>query len=64
MALGYAPYILRSLKKLAGENYPGTKITASGMLAMLLENSDIADAKVTNDAGHQQTVQVKYKVRQ
>lgn len=63
MATGFAPYILKSLKALAGQNYPGTKITAPGFLQLLLENSNIQDAKLTNEAGHQMTAKVKYKQR-
>lgn len=64
MANGFAPYVLKSLQALAGNNYPGIKITPSGFLALLLENSNIVDAKLTNPQGHKVTAQVKYKVRQ
>lgn len=64
MATGFAPYLLKSLTALAGNNYPGVKITPAGMLAMLLENSNVAEAKLTNAQGHQKTAKVKYKVRQ
>lgn len=64
MATGFAPYLLKSLQALAGENYPGLKLTPAGMLAMLLENSNVTEAKLTNAQGHKKTVKVKYKVRQ
>ncbi len=64
MANGFAPYLLKSLNGLAAINYPGTKITPAGFTAMLLENSDVVDAKLTNQQGHQKTAKVKYKVRQ
>lgn len=64
MANGFAPYVLKSLKALAGINYPGLKLTAAGHLAMLLENSNVVEAKLTNAEGHQKTAKVKYKVRQ
>ena len=63
MANGFAPALLKSLRDLAAINYPGTKLTAPGMLKMLLENSDIMGAKLTNEQGHQKTATVKYKQR-
>lgn len=63
MATGFAPALLKSMKDLAGINYPGTKITAPGFLKMLLQNSDIMGAKLTNEQGHQKTATVKYKQR-
>lgn len=64
MANGFAPNILKSLNALAGINYPGLKLSAAGHLGMLLENSNIAEAKLTSPEGHQKTAKVKYKVRQ
>ena len=64
MANGFAPYILKSLKALGGINYPGLKLTAAGHLGMLLENSNVAEATLTNPEGHRKTATVKYKVRQ
>jgi len=63
MASGFAPYILRDLMSLAGQNYPGTKITAPGFLQMLLENTDVAGVQLVNPDGHQVTGKVKYKQR-
>lgn len=63
MASGFAPYLLRDLMTLAGQNYPGTKITAPGFLQLLLENSDISNATLVNPDGHQLTAKVKYKQR-
>lgn len=64
MATGFAPSILKSLIALAGANYPGIKITPAGMTAMLLENSNVVEAKLSTAQGHQKTATVKYKVRQ
>ena len=61
MANGFAPYLLKSLITIAGQNYPGFKLTPAGFTAMLLENSDIADLRLTNAQGHQKDVKVKYK---
>ena len=63
MANGFAPYLLKSLITISGQNYPGFKLTPAGFTAMLLENSDIADLRLTNAQGHQKDVKVKYKVR-
>lgn len=63
MALGFAPYLLKDLKALAGINYPGTKITPAGFLQFLLDTSNIQGAKLTNEAGHQLTAKVKYLQR-
>lgn len=62
MANGFAPTLLRSLRDLAAQNYPGTKITPPGFLKMLLEYSSI-QARLTNPEGHKKTVSVKYKQR-
>lgn len=63
MASGFAPYILRDLMNLAGQNYPGTKITAPGFLKLLLENTDIEGVRLVENNGHQLTAKVKYKQR-
>lgn len=63
MANGFAPYLLKSLITIAGQNYPGFKLTPAGFLAMLLENSNIADLRITNAQGHKKEIKVKYKVR-
>jgi hypothetical protein len=39
MALGFAPALLTHLKVLMEQNYPGTKITPSGYLKLLIENN-------------------------
>lgn len=39
MALGFMPYLLGSMQRLANPNYGGTKITAAGFLGALLENN-------------------------
>lgn len=64
MANGFAPYLLKSLRALAGQNYPGLVLTPAGFTAMLLENSNIREIKLTNEQGHQKTAKVKYKTRQ
>ena len=64
MANGFAPYVLKDLLTLSGQNYAGLKLTQNGFLGMLLENSNVVDAKLTNQQGHQKTAKVKYKVRQ
>lgn len=64
MANGFAPYLLKSLRALAGINYPGIKLTPAGMSAMLLQNSAVSDTQLVNAAGHKKTIKFKYKVRQ
>jgi|ERR1043165_707002 hypothetical protein len=64
MSNGFAPYILKDLAVLSANNYPGTKLTAAGHLGMLLENSNIAEAKLTTEDGHKRSATIKYKVRQ
>lgn len=64
MPNGFAPYLLKSLTALAGINYPGLKLTPAGFTGMLLENSNVVEAKLTNEQGHQKTAKVKYKTRQ
>jgi hypothetical protein len=64
MANGFAPYLLKDLLTLSGQNYPGLKLTQNGFLGMLLENSNVVEAKLTNSQGHQKTAKVKYKTRQ
>lgn len=63
MADGFAPYILRSLKTLAGINYPGTKIRTAGFLQLLLENTNIAGVQLVEENGHQKVAKIKYMQR-
>lgn len=52
MALGFMPTLLARMQQLANPNYGGTKITASGFLGALIENSpNLAVSLVTTATG-------------
>lgn len=63
MATGFAPYILRDLKTLAGEQYPGLKVDAAGFTGMLLENSSVSQTQLVGGDGHLSEIRFKYKAR-
>lgn len=79
MPHGFVPYLLTHLKNLTQENYQGTKITPSGFLQALVENSpslqvtDINGTAVTGQGGqviklstsggHLRSLKVKYLPR-
>lgn len=64
MALGYCEALLLHLRSIAGDNYPGTKVTPPGFTQMLIDNPDrpqtIGEAFTD---GHKKSVRIKYKVR-
>lgn len=64
MALGYCEALLVHLKSIAGDNYPGTKVTPPGFTQMLVDNPDrpqtIGEAFTD---GHTRSVRIKYKTR-
>lgn len=64
MALGYCEAVLLHLKSIAGDNYPGTKVTPPGFTKMLLDNPDRPQAigEAFTD-GHKRSVRIKYKTR-
>ena len=64
MATGFAPYLLKDLMTLQGANYTGLKLDPAGFTGMLLENSNVVEAKLNSPQGHKKTAKVKYKVRQ
>lgn len=64
MANGYCEALLLHLESIAGQNYPGQKVTVPGFLNMLLTSPD--RPSVLNDAnsgGHYRTARVKYMPR-
>jgi hypothetical protein len=63
MANGFAPYLLKDLMALQGANYTGMKLDPAGFTGMLLENSNVVDAKLNSPQGHKLTAKVKYKTR-
>ena len=64
MANGYCEALLLHLESIAGQNYPGHKVTVPGFLNMLLTSPDrptvLADA---NRGGHYRTARVAYMPR-
>lgn len=74
MAFGFVPYLLGHLKTLAGQNYPGIKITPAGMVRLLMENNPslnvssingekIDPLKLNTVSGHIREVKIKYMPR-
>lgn len=64
MALGYCPAILLHLKAIAGDAYPGHKVTEPGFTLMLynqMNRPSILQQAYPN--GHSRTATVKYKPR-
>ncbi len=64
MPNGYCEALLLHLESVAGQNYPGQKVTVPGFLNMLLTSPD--RPTVLNDAnmgGHYRTANVKYMPR-
>ncbi len=64
MANGYCEALLLHLDSIAGQNYPGQKVTVPGFLNMLLTSPDrpsvLAEA---NGGGHYRSARVKYMPR-
>jgi len=64
MANGYCEALLLHLESIAGQNYPGKKVTMPGFLNMLLTTPDrpnvLAEA---NSGGHRRTARVMYMPR-
>lgn len=69
MANGYAPFLLQHLKQLVTDNYPGTKVTPTGFLKMLLLNNpslqipDYEKIRLTNSQGHVKEIKLWYHPR-
>lgn len=66
MALGYAPYLLKSLAEFTTVDDPEYKLTPSGFLKMLLSSNAVRGVNVikTNlPSGQRRTVQIKYRPR-
>lgn len=64
MANGYCEALLLHLESIAGQNYPGQKVTMPGFLNMLLTSPDRPTAIQDGFAGgHYRTVNVKYMPR-
>ena len=64
MSLGYCTALLNHLESIAGQNYPGMKVTVPGFLNMLITQPN--RPTVLQDAyrnGHRRDQTVKYKVR-
>lgn len=64
MALGYCEALLLHLRSIAGDNYPGTKVTPPGFTQMLIDNPDRPQSigEAFTD-GHKRSVRIKYKTR-
>lgn len=60
---GFAPYLLRDLSDLAGQNYPAFNITPAGFLELLLEHTNISGVRLVEENGHIKSAQVKYAQR-
>lgn len=67
MSLGFVPNLLEHMKSVAGQAYPGTKITAPGYLKMLLADKSrgvqIINSGWDGDDGHFREMKVKYRTR-
>lgn len=66
MALGYAPYLLKSLAEFTGADDPEYKLTATGFLKMLLASNAVRGVNVLKTSlptGQRRTVQIKYRPR-
>lgn len=66
MALGYAPYLLKTLSEFAGVDDPEYKLTPTGFLKMLLASNAIRGInvlKTNTPQGQIRQVQVKYRQR-
>jgi hypothetical protein len=64
MANGYCEALLLHLESIAGQNYPGQKVTMPGFLNMLVTSPDRPSAiQEGYQGGHYRTVNVKYMPR-
>lgn len=64
MATGYAPYLLRSISEIAGENDPQYKITPTGLLMACIESGqDVRPISLDSNGGQKRELKVKYKQR-
>lgn len=66
MSNGFAPYLLKSINELAGEDDPQFKITPSGFLKMLLAANTVRGARaleLSTPQGQKRQVFVKYQRR-
>lgn len=64
MANGYCEALLLHLESIAGQNYPGQKVTVPGFLNMLVTSPDRPSAIQEGfTGGHYRTVNVKYMPR-
>lgn len=63
MSFGFAPYLLKHIKQIAGESTPQYKMETPGFLNLLLSQSKPSDVKLNTDNGHKKTVRIKAKQR-
>ncbi len=64
MANGYCEALLLHLESIAGQNYPGQKVTMPGFLNMLVTSPDRPSAiQEGYQGGHYRTVNVRYMPR-
>lgn len=65
MANGFAPFLLKSLEQVVGQNTPQTKLNYQGYLNMLLaqDNARVVRLNSPTNEGHRKSVQIKRKKR-
>lgn len=63
LGVGYRPYFLAHIRSILAENTPQHKIEPVGFLNLLSSQSKPKVLRLNNAAGHQNTVQIKYKQR-
>lgn len=64
MANGYCEALLLHLDSIAGQNYPGKKVTPPGFVNMLLQQPNRPTTiQEAYQGGHRRDVRIKYKVR-
>lgn len=63
LGVGYRPYMLAHIRSILAENTPQHKIEPVGFLNLLSSQKKPQVLRLNNAAGHQNTVQIKYKQR-